>query len=333
MAGAVSRETSAKIVNLSLVFVLLVVQCHVGWVAEGAFGQAMITVFTHCLAHAVVPFFFAVSGYFLAVHSSEEGWWREALRKRVRTLFVPYVFWLAVQTLVILALTGRWIAGWGGLVGLNLCHLPIVGPLWYVRSLMLFVLISPLVKRALARWGVGWIVAMYLVDLATSVLTGCGVLEFESGLGGFLGYGLAVEGLVYFSLGFYLREHPVTIRSPRLPALASVLCVALIAVRVLLTHFRLPAYVHHSVFVSPCFLLGAWYFAPTFRLPSALAACTFPLYVMHAIVYAALWACGVPRAAGWQWLTLGAGIALPVAVSLIVRRACPRVAAWIFGGR
>ena len=41
-----------------------------------------------------VPFFFVASGYFLGVRAwSGCGWGGNAMRKRIKTLLIPYFFW------------------------------------------------------------------------------------------------------------------------------------------------------------------------------------------------------------------------------------------------
>lgn len=103
---------------------------------------------------AGVGFFFAVSGFFLM---RKDAWggegrkavWREAVRTRIRSLGVPYLLWN--------------MAGWAlnrhfdedifhafGLVGVA----PSAnGPLWYVKFLFLFVLVSPLVAVVIEKCG------------------------------------------------------------------------------------------------------------------------------------------------------------------------------------
>jgi len=332
MSGAVSRETSVKIVNLSFFFVLLVVAGHVGWCADGVFGQVVRCVLVRSLARVSIPFFFAVSGFFLAAHFQEPDWWRRAVRRRVGTLLAPYVFWLTVYALVMLAWTGRWVAGAGGF-GFNPCRLPMVGPLWYVRCLMAFVLFSPLLKRAVERWGLWWIGAAYLVNVVLSVLTGRGILEYEAGLGGLLGYGVSIEGIVYFSAGIYLQAHPLRGGLGRVPALALLTGVLLVAVRAVLEgcHVALP--LHPSVLISPFLLVGLWRYAPARAWPAWLSACTFPIYLVHAIVLNVLWQAGLLRNAVGQWSAFALGIAVPIALYHVMRKYLPRVSTFAFGGR
>ena len=46
-----------------------------------------------------VPFFFFISGFFLSGHVHEDGWVRRELRKRMKTLVVPYFIWVVIAVL------------------------------------------------------------------------------------------------------------------------------------------------------------------------------------------------------------------------------------------
>lgn len=149
-----------RIANASFVFACLVVFVHcVPGAIMGAerFSAAwwVKELFTETICRAPVPFFFCVSGYLLAKHVGESGWWHRAVQSRVKTLLVPYVIlnlgYLTFCTLE--TYLGRRFLGtcgeshWHGwltipdALGLTVAT-PFLVVLWYVKQLILFILIS-----------------------------------------------------------------------------------------------------------------------------------------------------------------------------------------------
>lgn len=97
------------------------------------------------LTELAVPFFFMVSGFFFFKYNYyESGTYLKMLRKKVRTLFVPYVIWNIIG-LIILLVTFQFLfydKWYEYVMGLVLSDY--YGALWYVRNLMLLMLIVPI---------------------------------------------------------------------------------------------------------------------------------------------------------------------------------------------
>ena len=129
---------------------LLVVLCHVNFWSH-RMGWALND-FVQAFAAANVSNFFFLSGFFLAKRSGEAGWYKAALMKRVRTLAIPYLLWCALFAVIWFALDRagvipapcnvfdpRFVFG----VGLP-PPFPVDLPLWYLRMLVVFVVVSPI---------------------------------------------------------------------------------------------------------------------------------------------------------------------------------------------
>lgn len=101
----IGRELSNKIYNMSIVCAMLVVILHIDPNFEVcSFGWCLDRLFNDGIGRVAVPFFFLVSGFFLAQHVTEEGWWRRAISSRFRTLFVPYLIWNLLWLMMPLAI-------------------------------------------------------------------------------------------------------------------------------------------------------------------------------------------------------------------------------------
>ena len=107
------------------------------------------------LSTVVNAYFFAAAGFFLAGHVHEKGWWAREIEKRFWSLVVPY-FALNAVLFALLAVYQwpdvRFPVDKPGCFGIDLLRAlgvwgaenPVDGPLWFVRSLVLYVIAMPL---------------------------------------------------------------------------------------------------------------------------------------------------------------------------------------------
>lgn len=348
-----SSETSNKIANFSLVAAAFVVAIHVHWPwADSSCAKSICS----SVFRTAVPFFFAVSGYFLAAHFEEAGWWWRAVRKRIRTLLVPYFACLLI-TLALIAsidvscnlLAGRYpfenlrgfCGGFRYFFGLHPFGGPEVGALWYIRCLFIFVLLSPIIKWLDDQLGRFFLLALALCSLCVFEFLHFGVL---SNLGGHWGYvfcyGFSPWGLLFFSLGIHLRRR----RSER--GLVSLLFVPSLVVSLL----SLAAYIvvpKEAIcsWLIPCipfvstftFLIVIWRIVSSRPWPRALTSCSFAIYILHWVLFYVYWAFGdqPSGAMGWaycagQWVY---GFVGPIIVARLLSRYLPKFANVLFGGR
>ncbi len=143
-----------------------------------------------------VPFFFFVSGFFFirTDYLSVSQYWR-MLQKKGRTLLVPFVIWNLAGGLVLLISDNEGNLGdsWQSCF-INFLQSKWYGPLWYVRDLMLLMLIGPIYSWLYQGWR-QLIICAYVIYLV------CydwwpGAVHLLNG-----------EGILFFLLGGLLQKH------------------------------------------------------------------------------------------------------------------------------
>lgn len=161
------------------------------------FFQRFIDKYT-CLA---IPFFFLISGFLFFNNVNQLNDCLKKIKKRFFTLFIPYLYWniILISLCLILSIFPQlrpqlqhtyklqyslsWIIE-------KLTYSPIVGQFWYIRTLFIFILLSPLYflifKSKLFSLSI-IILSIILWDLVdTSIFSTEGICFFL--LGGFLAY-------------------------------------------------------------------------------------------------------------------------------------------------
>lgn len=223
-----TEYTSRKIRAISLLAIIMIVVIH-GYnlserrlesyvmVTTGLTWNAYIQLlFSNGIARFASPLFFLISGYLN--YPTQSVGYRSYMLRRLRTLFVPYVFWSAVGLLIFWSAEHYaflWDVMRNNQIGLyptvkvgdytaqqlfeKLIVNPIPFQLWFLRSLLCFCLVAPLI--------------VYCMHLS-KVLLWCAVLIL-----GTLWY-FAVnfyyvegDGLLFFTLGLWLRHGKVDVET------------------------------------------------------------------------------------------------------------------------
>ncbi len=165
--------------------------------------------FAQILARIAVPMFFMFSGFlfFYKLEKLTLPLYKEKLKRRVRTLLIPYLFWNSMPILYLLL--GR-LLGLGSLYGVDftlvdwikpywnwyappfngegIASYPICVPFWYVRDLMMTVLLSPIIYYLTKH-----LRAVFVLFLGLLWTTNCW----------FLVTGINITALFFFTLGGY----------------------------------------------------------------------------------------------------------------------------------
>ena len=350
MSGRITGTTSAKIANMGFVCALLVVSIHLADAPQDAGTPSWLAyaVVRQILATVAVPFFFLVSGLFLANRSGEPGWWMRAIAKRLRTLGIPYIVWCLVPFLVfsvlwpvgspdgICARAQMKASSIAAAFGLNFFTNPEANrPLWYLRDLFLLVIASPLVGW-LVRKTRGWILAAFF---ALYLAVNPGTLDFP----GFWlsqrwrivwAFGFSVEGLFYFSVGWLLAGRPVSLtRRSGLALGAAGLAIGLTGVWLAANGSQLFGYA--SELSIPFVMAGLWFLIPAAAWPSWLVGNAFAIYVMHPVFLRLMLEPQrmLPARPSMCFVEWGIAVILSMLLAIGLRKTLPGVAHLVFGGR
>ena len=338
----VSPQVSARIANTSLVAALAVAFLHFA-VESGQAGLDMpVRMLLRDLCRFAVPYFFLVSGFFLSGHVGEEGWWRRETLKRLRTILVPYLVWSLVFGVFMLASVAGpelcrthafdWSAWWHAkrflLVGLDLREPPLLLPLWYLRTLLLLVLMSPVLfglVRTVPRTALGALGLVYLsYSLAIDVFPELAAHDAIA----LVRQTLSPEAFFFFSVGVWLRgKDDVPVPGRAWPWIAAAVALLLLKQQGVLVPYAL---------VVPLMMAGVWKAVPGTAWPSNLTSLAFPIYLVHYfLVILAARGGGESLAASGLAFSLAccAVIAASVGVSFLLRRLPSPVVSILFGGR
>lgn len=145
----------------------------------------------------VVPTFFIFSGYLFVWNISEyNNWYREKLKKRVKTLLIPYVLWNLIALLLDYIKYSKgglsWInysdtTCWQVIYNAFIDYKPINLPLWYIRDLIILIVISPILYKFIKGHptAIILIIVLYFADLKPFIVDPIAITFFSIGM--FLG--------------------------------------------------------------------------------------------------------------------------------------------------
>lgn len=348
---AVAAETSARITNMSLLCAFLVIMIHLPIVFESNVEVGLFAQMIRRITAIAVPFFFAVAGYFLAGHTHEVAWYSREVKKRIRSLLVP--LWVTAVLLFVwniplilaanvYANTSLWrnlpqsVADWMAIVGLHPFENPLT-PLWFLRTLFLFVLISPVLLKAV-RWSkyaaIALLVVIWGAWIGFSYALSRGMIVKDSPLEEVLTWLFSLKNLFFFSAGLVLRYNPFQL--PKLKGLRLIASVGVIGLSLWAAIGGVKVYLY-----LPLLIVCLYWIMPSKPWPKVLTSCAFPVYLLHMFVVSVM---GIViknvslfsrlhgNVVGWI-VDCGIAFAICVLITCGLRRYFPRIAYWWFGGR
>lgn len=166
------------------------------------------------ITRVAVPLFFVFSGYlfFYKNRSFTSGTYFMKLKKRVRSLLVPYLFWITLLALYYVILDRfvleepLYLTSVDGLYSIfynfNKTGYPISIQFWYIRDLMVTILLSPIIYWLIKKCHIYFVIVLSVLWITNNwpLITG-----------------LNITALFFFSLGAYFSicrncEHIVYVK-------------------------------------------------------------------------------------------------------------------------
>ena len=302
---SVPQDTSKAISVFRVLATLLVVVCHTDDVMPPYARSVAVNYLGGAFSDANVCNFFFLSGFLLAHHFGEAGWWRRAILSRVRSFAVPYLIWCAVAFVLLgifiesaRSVHSVYISG-GGLAaaGVEACDVlrrvlgvgPLVTPcdfpLWYLKTLLYFVFVSAVAFPILLRTRQVFLLTLCAM-LAVHV---CGRLLFPSIMPIF-GFCFHLMGFAAFLAGAYCGKNGMERLPDKLVRINPVVPLAIWIAASASCHALASRVSHGDVVFTPINIAVAIFclvwisFAVKWPACESLATYTFFIYASHMIV-------------------------------------------------
>lgn len=179
--------------------------------------------------------FYIIAGYLFFHGFEEAGAWKRKFKSRLKSLGVPYLIWNFVAspwfTAILIPIFSFFMPWLGSARDVSIYEVyignapgfyPINSPLWFVRELMLMVILSPIIWRILqSRFGLGWLAGMFVLWVICAAYFWGGAENLT-------------QAIFAFSLGGYWQcsnRSPFSFSSTS-AIIASVIAISLIALEI-----------------------------------------------------------------------------------------------------
>lgn len=350
----IDEVVSRKIAGFGFICACMVVFLHVGMdlpqmsLPAVNFLKAFKRILCMC-----VPMFFIFSGFLIAGHISETGWWINELRKRIRSLMVPYLLWNFVHLVFFLTVGSiairvgmdfkghSWLDFHGvetlvSAIGFYPLKFPSLEYSWFLRGLIVFVVVVPLLVSVFRRLALGAVAIVAAVTTSSFIpYMLADDLDFASR---FLALSW-VEGALCFGVGIWLRCNAEKLTVFRKKIQKCGWIMVFLGVTMPIVHVVWGAEI--PIMVSSLMLIcGLWLVILDMHLPKVLTSAAFPMFLLHKFFLFAdhVLECTVMlpavRTSNCMYVLRAlAIIACCVLFSKIMRTLCPRLSSIAFGGR
>ena len=340
---------------------LLVVACHTDDIMPRESQSFLVRFFGGAFSDANVCNFFFLSGFLLARHFGEIGWWKKAITSRIRSLAIPYIAWCVLYFLTsgklglfIGEIGSAFTAADGGLMpavivlariirrgfGVGFLTAPYDFALWYIKTLFYFVLVAsvalPVVLATKRRFlgCLGIVLAFFVLGhgLHLSIMP-------------YFGFCFHLLGFAAFLSGAYCATHGILdlpdslMRTSPIVPLVLWLIVSLIYITIS-PEIKGGVALLGPVNIAISMLCLVWIsFTVNWRIPESVSKCSFFIYAAHLMVLR-VQLCFLPpgslnRAGSFLMFVvyLSGAIAICIGLAHATSRICPQVASVLSGGR
>jgi len=218
---------------------------------------------------------------------------------------------------------------WWRLFGLDLTKMPVLIPLWYVRCLLILVLMSPLLKFLVRKFGLLWLVI-------SSVLMMTAGFYGSATITAILDKSISLRGIFYFSVGMYIQDHTFEIKSKRILVWCALVggMLLLCSVYFRVTNLNLDSCLLRAAI--PFLMYAVWSVMPDRAWPRWLTSCAFPMYITHIIFIHVFYTVSKLMLLGHglrDVLAFCIGVVSPIVMLAILRSVSPKCARILFAGR
>ena len=339
---------------------------------EQTLSSFVYCLFSGGLCTLAVPTFFMFSGYYFFTKLQEWDYdvYLSKLKKRAKTLLLPYVLWISIA--FILSFSIRIIVNWGGqisvfgefkdclsehgwlrifwdnkrigenpeiiynIVGIPMHHSnPFVSPLWFIRDLMVVMVLSPIVYVFIKNFKI-WGLAIVAVLMSLNVW-----VPIE---------GFFAPAFFFFSLGAYFHIHnrSFLLDYRRIEIMSYVLTVIFLAASILVYGYDYYlSEIFRKIFsifgvISLVNVSGYLIERGRVRVRPILAACSFFIYASHMICVSRisfyLTDLVIPYNNTVAYITSYflqpfVTVVICLGMYVVLKRLCPRILSVLTGGR
>lgn len=246
--------------------------------------------FTRILTRPAIPTFFFISGYLFFFKTpifSKEAYYK-SIRKRIRTLFIPYIIGCSaiIAALfifdLIVADKNQASTSEKSIIGIlksfwnvDDSYLPVNGPLWFVRDLMVVCLSSPIIYFLIKKLDFAFIILL-------GILWSAKVFENIPGLG--------LMSFFFFSLGAYFSIYKfdfIKLVEPFLGIAALAFIIISICEVIYGTNDILRC-IQNLLGVAVFFVLASKLVEHGYAFPKLIVIPTFFIYIYHNLIHSVI---------------------------------------------
>ena len=320
------NEASLRLSWLALCCMIFVVYIHVGTLYnfKGDLAVVLNLIVARTLAMAAVPIFFAISGFLLVKKSLQSSTFCIVVKNRAYSLLIPYVCWSVVYWACFKIHDGLDIVR---LFGLDITTIPMYGVLWYIRLLFVLVLLSPLLRHFVRRFGALAVIGVYSIAVLVKFWCGSNIDRLV-----FVNNGISPLGISFFLAGIWIAEKGVPVVRRKIAWHSLLALVVILTSTVVIVNDQTIASGVRFLsipFIALCMAVGP----VPFKVPTWVSRALIGVYLLHSILLKAF-AKVVPSLNAFEYVMVGAAaFILSLSVACGMRKWLPWCRTLFLGGR